>query len=110
MSGDEEGPPAAVFAPPVPEPFPPPPPDRPARMVIHEYSWPAAAPPYGRAFTIVLKDGRVMRAAAVWRTDDALNFTGADGGGGRLMLNSIDIEATRTLNAQAGLVWPSTLR
>lgn len=86
------------------------PPDPPVRAVIHEYHWPAAATPSAAAFVIVLKDGQVRRATAIWRTDGMLNFSGVDGRGGRLALGAIDIDATQKLNAEAGLVFPLSIR
>lgn len=90
---------------PEPEPPLPTPIDRPARPVIHEYSWVGAPTSSGALFSIVLKDGEVRRAAAVWIADDGLHYAGA-GGGGKLSMAAMDLESTRRLNAQAGLIWP----
>lgn len=93
-----------------PWPMPAPPPDPPVRAVIHEYSWPATTASPTTAFTIVLRNGEVKRAAAVWRTDGALNFSGVNGPGGRLTLDSVDFEATRKLNSAAGGGFPLSFR
>ena len=85
-------------------------PDAPVTPVIHEYAWPGAPAGSAAAFMIVLKDGQVRRAAAVWMLDDGLHYTGAGDAGGRLALAEIDMESTRKLNAEAGLVWRAGAR
>lgn len=92
-----------------PEPVPVSPPDPPVTGVIHAYNWPAASPS-ARVFTIVLKDGQVKRAAAVWRTGGVLNFSGVGAHNGSLKLDSVDTASTIRLNAEAGLTWPLALR
>ena len=85
--------------PPPPLQTPPPPPE-PARLVTHEYDWPAAAESGASHFALAWKDGSVRFAIAVWAQDGMLHYTQTDGTAGRAPLHSIDREATRRLNAE----------
>jgi hypothetical protein len=70
---------------------------------MHEYNWPAATGDSATAISLVLKDGSVRLAAAVWVQDDTVNYTPRDGSAGLVPASVIDREATRRVNAQAGL-------
>jgi hypothetical protein len=77
------------------------------QAVIHEYQPGAPVPPAAveeqPAFAIVLKDGSVLSAAAVSVKDDVLHYVDPDGQHGRLLLNSIDRQATQKENRQRNL-------
>jgi hypothetical protein len=102
--------PGPIILPPAGPPAPPPFPERPATLVIQEYSWPGLPVSSATAFSIVLKNGDVLRAVAVWMQGDRLHYAGTGAAGGTLALDAIDIESTRKINAQAGLTWPSEAR
>jgi hypothetical protein len=72
---------------------------------IHEYSAPAApssdAPP--ATFAIVLKDGKMLSAAAVSVQGSALQIVDPDGEHQRVPLDTIDRETTRRRNAERNL-------
>jgi hypothetical protein len=54
-------------------------------------------------FTIVLKDGSALPAAAVMTQGNELQLVDADGQHRRVPLNAIDREATRRRNAEHNL-------
>lgn len=82
-------------------------PEPPPKPAMHEYSWPEESPHSATAFSIVLKDGQVRRAAAVWVLNDGLHYAGVRGSpAGTLAFNAIDMQRTSRLNAEAGLTWP----
>jgi len=91
-----------VIQPQVLAPYMPPP--MAARPVLLEYPWPESPGPSAATFSLVLKDGSVRFAAAVWEQDGAVHYTAADGIAGELPLDAIDADATHRLNAEAGLV------
>ena len=73
---------------------------------IQEYAPTTGAPAAGSEpamFTIVLKDGSVLPAAAVMTQGDALQIVDADGQHLRIPLNTIDRENTRRRNAERNL-------
>ena len=82
---------------------PPPPPPPPPRPEMHEYSWPNSGGNPDAAFSIVLKDGTVHRAAAVWVQDNTVCFITPEGTGGQLPLTSVDREDTHRANAEQNL-------
>jgi len=84
-------------------PPPPPPPPEPVRPVTHDYSWPAQASDAAKVFSLVLKDGTVRFAIAVWIQDDMLHYVMQDRTAGRTPLDALDREATRRLNAEGRL-------
>jgi hypothetical protein len=82
--------------------LPPSPPPPPARSVIREYNWPAG-PPSAGMFSLVLKDGTVHTAIAVWVQDGVVHYNGRDGSAERIPLDRIDRDATNRSNAQGQL-------
>ena len=86
----------------LPSPFfgAPMPPSPPARSVIREYNWPASTTPSASTISLVLKDGTVRLAIAVWTEDGTLHYTSRDGTVGRLSLDAINREATTRANAE----------
>ena len=73
---------------------------------IQEYTVPATAAANGSEpamFSIVLKDGSVLPAAAVMTQGDALQIVDADGQHRRIPLSAIDRDATRRRNAERNL-------
>jgi hypothetical protein len=98
------------FALPVEPPLPPPPPQPPVHSVIREYSWPNTNGNSTARFAIVSKDGQVRFAAAVWFQNGTINFTDVNGNAIHADVNTVDMESTRKLNAQAGLRWPLDMR
>jgi len=97
--------PQVIVVAPQPEapPPPPPPPPEPVRPVTHDYSWPAQASDAAKVFSLVLKDGTVRFAIAVWIQDDMLHYVMQDRTAGRTPLDALDREATRRLNAEGRL-------
>jgi len=73
---------------------------------IQEYA-PSAVPPASGSepamFTIVLKDGSMLPAAAVMTQGDALQIVDAEGQHRRVPLSAIDRDATRRRNAERNL-------
>jgi hypothetical protein len=61
---------------------------------------PGSEPPM---FSIVLKDGSVLPAAAVMTQGDAVQIVDADGQHRRVLLSAIDRDATRRRNAERNL-------
>ncbi len=84
-------------------PPPPPPPPEPAKAVTHEYNWPEPAVPSPGVLSLVLKDGTVRFAIAVWVQDNTVHYIAQDKTAQSKPLQAIDREATRVLNAQSGL-------
>ena len=74
----------------------PPPPVRPE---LHEYNWPESETNTVATFTIIGKSGSAHSAIAVWVQGDAVRYITPDGTGGRLPLDSVNREATRSANA-----------
>ena len=73
---------------------------------IQEYAPSAVAPASGSEpamFSIVLKDGSVLPAAAVMTQGDALQIVDADGQHRRVPLSAIDRDATQRRNAERNL-------
>jgi hypothetical protein len=77
--------------------FQPPPP--PVRPELHEYKWPESSADTAATFALVLTDGSVRAAIAVWIQDNTLNYITPEGAGERLELHSINRENTRMANA-----------
>lgn len=75
------------------------PPPPPARLEVHEYKWPDSSGDTAAAFVLVLKDGSVRPASAVWIQGDTLHYVTPEGAGGRLGLHSVNREGTRLANA-----------
>jgi len=90
------------FAPPPAAPVEEPPAVTPQ---IREYASPVASSPASEAatFAIVLKDGKVLSAAAVTAQGSVLQIVDPDGQHQRVPLDSIDREATRRRNAERNL-------
>jgi hypothetical protein len=84
------------------------PPQPPAQPVIHEYK-PSDLPEPARfqgpapAFTIALKNGAQLQAAAVWVQDDRLHYIGSDRSRGAQPLEAIDRDATERANREKNL-------
>jgi len=57
-----------------------------------------------RTYSIALKDGSTVSAAAVWVQDSAVHYMDADGGHKQVPLEAIDREITRRLNRAQNLV------
>jgi len=72
---------------------------------IREYPSPEAPSPATEpaTFAIVLKDGKVLSAAAVTAQNKVLQIVDPDGLHQRVLLDSIDREATRRRNAERNL-------
>jgi len=72
---------------------------------IREYRSPEAPSPATEpaTFAIVLKDGKVLSAAAVTAQGGVLQIVDPDGQHQRVPLDSIDREATRRRNAERNL-------
>ena len=83
----------------VPASQPPPPPT----PVMHEYSWPASGGDGATAFAIVLKNGAVQRAIAVWIQDGHLCFVTLDGLGRQLSMDEVDRQNTSRVNIEQKL-------
>ena len=75
---------------------PPPPPVRPE---INEYKWPASSGDTAATFVLLLTDGSVRPAIAVWIQDNAVHYITPEGTGGRLDLYYVNREGTRMANA-----------
>jgi hypothetical protein len=75
---------------------PPPPPVRPE---LHEYKWPDSNGDTAAAFVLMMADGSVHPAIAVWVQDNTINYITPEGAGGRLGLHSLNREGTRLANA-----------
>ena len=91
-----------LMSPPVVQaPAPPPEPPRPE---IHEYH--QAEPGLGPAatFSIVMKDGVIRSAVAVWVQGDSVNFITPESARVQTPLTSVDREATRRANAEKHLM------
>jgi hypothetical protein len=73
---------------------PPPPPPTPT---IREYSWPETGDG-GSTFSIVLKNGTVERATAVWTQDDRLYFITPDGDTRSVQPSEVDRASTERIN------------
>jgi len=73
----------------------------PARSEMREYHWPSSGSEDSSAttFSLVSKDGRVQSATAVWVQGNALCYYTPDQSTGRMLIDSIDRESTRQLNA-----------
>ena len=83
-------------APPQPTPA-----SAPVRSEMREYHWPSSDSEDSSAttFSLVSKDGRVQSATAVWVQGNALCYYTPDQSTGRMLIDSIDREATRQFNA-----------
>jgi hypothetical protein len=89
----------------LPEPAsysPPPPP--PARPELQSYTWPESGSDPAAVFAIISKDGIVRPAVAVWVQGDVVHYITPEDHDGRLALDSVDREATRSTNAAKHLV------
>lgn len=75
------------------------PPPQPARPEMHEYKWPESNGDTAATFVLLLTDGSVHHAIAVWIQNDDLYYITPEGTEGRLAPNSINREGTRTANA-----------
>jgi hypothetical protein len=72
----------------------------PVRSEMREYHWPSSgSDSSATTFSFVSKDGRVQSATAVWVQGNALFYYTPDHSTGRILIDSIDREATRQLNA-----------
>lgn len=79
------------------------PPPPPAKPEIHEYNWPESRSDPSAVFSIVLKDGKVRSAAAVWLQGNTVRYINPDGNIAWVALESINREATRSSNAVKNL-------
>jgi hypothetical protein len=82
---------------------PPPPPPPPPQPELHAYSWPESSNDPSALFTIISRDGAVSSAVAVWVQNNTVCYFAPDGSAGSMELNSINREATRTVNAAKSL-------
>jgi hypothetical protein len=97
----------SVFQPPPPPVFVEQPP-REAQSVIHEYAQPVTGtststqgePP---AFGIVLKDGSMRSASAVFVSNNVLHYVDTEERNMRVSMDEVDREATRKLNRERKL-------
>jgi hypothetical protein len=88
---------------PEPESYTPPPPP-PVRPELHQYTWPESGSDPTAVFAIVSKNGNVRPAVAVWVQGDTVRYITPEDHDGRLALDSVDREATRSANAAKHLV------
>ena len=75
----------------------------PAHPVMQVYHWAENGGNPQATFSIVLRDGAVRQAVAVWVQDSEVRYTAANGGAGRVAPASIDCVATDRVNAQQQL-------
>ena len=75
------------------------PPPQPVRSEIHEYKWPNTDDHNGATFALLLKDGSVRSAIAVWVQGNTIHYVTPDGDGRRLGLYSLNRPGTRLANA-----------
>lgn len=97
---------AIVAMPVVPQADTPPQPtaSAPARSEMREYHWPSSgSDSSATTFSLVAKEGRVQSATAVWVQGNALCYYTPHHSTGRMLVDSIDREATRQLNAEKQL-------
>jgi hypothetical protein len=98
----------SVFQPPLPPPVFVEQPPREAQSVIHEYVQPVTGtststqgePP---AFGIVLKDGSMRSASAVFVANNVLHYVDTEERNMRISMDEVDREATRKLNREKKL-------
>jgi len=74
---------------------PPPPPVHPE---LHEYKWPESSGDTAATFVLMLTDGSVRPATAVWIQDNTLHYITPEGAGGSVGLQSVNREGTRLAN------------
>jgi hypothetical protein len=75
------------------------PPTPPVRPELHEYKWPDSSGDTAATFVLMLTDGSVRPAVAVWIQDSIVHYITPEGAGGRLGLHSVNREGTRLANA-----------
>jgi hypothetical protein len=75
------------------------PPSPPVRPEINEYKWPASSGDTAATFVLLLTDGSVRQAIAVWVQNNAVHYIRPEGTGGRVDLHYINREGTRMANA-----------
>jgi hypothetical protein len=74
------------------------PPPQPVRPEMHQYTWPDSSGDTAATFVLMLTDGSVRHANAVWIQDNTVHYITRDGAGGRLGLYSVNREGTRLAN------------
>jgi len=84
----------------MPQIRPPEPPPPPAEPVIHEYKWPNTNPVPGIPFFIVMKDGQVFRATAVWTQGNAVSLITSNNKRITMPLDQIARDLTKRLNEE----------
>jgi hypothetical protein len=94
----------AQQAQPSPAPTPAPPKEL-AQAKVDEYHWPSSAGGSSGTYSIVTNDGQVQLAAWVWVQGDALCYSTPEHNAGRVLIDSIDPQATRQRNAGQQLPW-----
>ena len=77
-------------------------PAKPPQPVTHEYNW-HGTESASDSFSIALKDGTVRFVRLVWMQEGALHYTSKDGAEGSIVIESIDKDTTRRLNAEKGI-------
>ena len=75
------------------------PPPPPARPELHEYKWTDSSGDTAATFVLMLTDGSVRSAIAVWIQDSTVHYITPEGSGGRLGLHSVNRQGTRLANA-----------
>ena len=85
----------------------PPPPPQPPRPALYEYkpgSLPEPGPPAEpRTFAIILRDGSVHEAMAVWVQEDTLHYMDSDGRHRQTPLDAVDRQSSRRVNRERQL-------
>jgi hypothetical protein len=84
----------------MPQIRPPEPPPPPAEPVIHEYKWPNTNSVSGIPFFIVMKDGQVFRATAVWTQGNAVSLITPNNKRITMPLDQIARDLTKRLNEE----------
>jgi hypothetical protein len=74
-------------------------------MEVHEYNWPESGDA-SATLAIVAKDGSVRKAIAVWLEENAVHYITPEDATERIGLDSIDLPATRRVNAEKHLLLP----
>jgi hypothetical protein len=75
------------------------PPPPPARPELHEYKWPDSSGDAAATFVLMLTDGSVRPAIAVWVQESTVHYITPEGSGERLELHNINRQGTRMSNA-----------
>jgi len=81
----------------------PEPPPKPPQSMIWESGKATPESSDQRTYTIALKDGTALSAAAVWVQDNVLHYVDSEGAHKRVSLTAIDRDVTRRMNQAQNL-------